>query len=162
VQTIRVRPRVLGAWVRSHLKTAREDFERKTTVQDRQIHVDAPVVLDGELVADPVQALRRTFARPRSCTLIVGEGGSGKTSLACRIARLVMADDASQRPTKHLMLPVLIEHELRVGSGVPDPFLSTIRGQLQALTGSERPHSFHGLWGIAIPPFCSQSCTPST
>ena len=66
--------------------------------------------------------------------LIWGEGGAGKTSIACRIARWAMADAPEQRPAPHRMLPVLIERELdfEVGEG-KDPFTETVRGDLEKL-----------------------------
>ncbi len=59
--------------------------------------------------------------------MIWGEGGAGKTSLACTLAQWAMSDNETQRLSKHRMLPVLIEQEL------DNPLKETIGGQLQAL-----------------------------
>ena len=42
--------RVLDAWVRSHIKKARETFNELKTVNDREVHVSCPVKVDGQLV----------------------------------------------------------------------------------------------------------------
>ncbi len=55
--------------------------------------------------------------------MIVGEGGVGKTSLACQIARWGMGldEDNTRKPkllASHWMLPVLIEQDLEKTSPV--------------------------------------------
>ncbi len=64
----------------------------------------------------------------------LGRRGSGKTSLACQVARWVMSEDAHQRPCKYRMLPVLIEQDLR-----GETFLEAVRGQLQDLVDEPEP-----------------------
>lgn len=141
IQWFNHHPRVLNAWVTSHLSTVAEGFQKKTTVSDRQVHIPLPVVLDGnpinELTSDK---LHSTFAKHRGCLLIWGEGGSGKTSLACQIARWAMTHDRAL--AGHPLLPVLIEHELNfeLADG-KKPFIEAIRGQLQALIGQADPIS---------------------
>jgi len=103
----------LDAWVASVVVTARERFALKTTVKEREVHVGLPVLIDGDSVLDLSAAnLRPTFGRNLACLLIVGDGGAGKTSLACQIARWGMAEPGDQRLAGHLILPVLIEQEL--------------------------------------------------
>lgn len=41
----------------------------------------------------------------------MGEGGSGKTSLACRVGRKALSDDADERIGDHLMISFILEHE---------------------------------------------------
>ena len=78
--------------------------------------------------------LRSTFAQGLGCLLIWGEGGAGKTSLACQVAIWAMAAEPEQRPCDHLMVPVLIEHDLdfAVAPG-KEPLTEAIRRQLQDL-----------------------------
>lgn len=135
------RPRVLDAWVKSTIEIARERFAKKATVEARQIHVSLPVSVDNKTFAElTVGDLRATFRRHLACLLIHGEGGSGKTSLACQVARWGMADDREQRLTDHLMLPVLIEQELDfTGPKDKDPLFEAIRRQLQDLTDVPEP-----------------------
>lgn len=136
-------PRVLDAWVARQIDIAREAFAHKSTVSDRKVYIPIPVVMDGNTVAELAsQDLHTTFWDGRQCLLIWGEGGIGKTSLACHLAKWAMADNKSQRLSRHRMLPVLIEQELdfKLGEG-KDPFRETIRGQLQALIDATEPLS---------------------
>ncbi len=123
------RPRVLDAWVREHLGTAREAFGQLETVRARHIHIPLPVGLDGETVADLTPAeLRPVFARKRALLLIHGEGGSGKTSLACQIALWAISGES---PAPHPMLPILVEHDIEAGEGdTVHPLSQTVQGLL--------------------------------
>ncbi|KAM3115790.1 HEAT repeat domain-containing protein [Phormidesmis sp. 146-33] len=136
-------PRVLDAWVRQQIDVAREAFAHKNTVSDRKVYIPIPVVLDGNTVAELASHdLHTTFWDGRQCLLIWGEGGIGKTSLACHLAKWAMADDKTSRLCRHRMLPVLIEQELDFK--LPDdknPFREAIRGQLQALIDASDPLS---------------------
>ena len=133
--------RVLDAWVAAHAATARRRFELKDTVAGRNVHIDVPVVVDGVTVPDfSSKTLGPIFERRLSCTLIRGEGGSGKTSLACQIARWAMSEVPDERPAGHLMLPILIEHELDFAiGGDADPLTEAIGRQLQDLIESPSP-----------------------
>jgi HEAT repeat protein len=129
------RPRVLDAWVSCHVAKARKNFECKRTVEERSVHIPVPVHLDKETMSDlKGQDLRVVFATGTGRLLIWGEGGAGKTSIACRIARWAMEDAPEQRPAPHRMLPVLIERELDFEVGEKkDPFTETVRGDLEKL-----------------------------
>jgi HEAT repeat protein len=135
------RPRILDAWVRNHIGKARQAFETKRTVSDRSIHITMPVELNRETIAELQGAhLQETFDQNPGCLLIWGEGGSGKTSLACQIGRAAMSKDPTERPAGHLMLPVLIERELDfVSAGAGDPFTEAVRGDLQRLVDKPVP-----------------------
>jgi HEAT repeat protein len=135
-------PRVLDAWVAARLKSVREEFQEKDTVRDRKVYISVPVVLDGETVPQFTgKDLRSTFDKQRGCLLIWGEGGAGKTSLACQIAKWAISNDEADRLCQHPMLPVLIEEELDVQETGQQPFLAAIRGQLQDLTNERDPIS---------------------
>ena len=136
-------PRVLDAWVERQLTIARDAFAHKSTVNDRRVYIPIPVVMQGNTVtAMENHDLQATFLDGRQCVLIWGEGGIGKTSLACQMAQWSMAEDRTKRLCRHRMIPVLIEQELdfRVPEG-KDPFREAIRGQLQALVDSAEPLS---------------------
>ena len=123
------RLRVLDAWVKAHVSVAREGFKEEPTVAARTVHIDLPVVLDGTSFASVgAKDLRPVFTRHLACLLIQGEGGAGKTHLACQIARWAMAQEAQDRPSSYWMLPVLIEHELGEGSRTESD-LSTQSGE---------------------------------
>lgn len=109
-------PRVLDAWVTKHLESVREEFPEKDTVRDRQVYIPVPVVLEGEVVPQLTGSiLSSKFKKKRVCLLIWGEGGAGKTSLACQIARWAFAEDETDRLCEHPLLPVLIEEEFDCG-----------------------------------------------
>ncbi|MGB8701759.1 MAG: HEAT repeat domain-containing protein [Thermosynechococcaceae cyanobacterium] len=134
-------PRVLDAWVSQHLSTARVQFSQKPTVRDRQNWIPLPTVLDGTTVAQLQAAdLRPAFGPQRSRLIIYGEGGIGKTSLACQIGQWAMAPDTSQRLCPHAMLPILLEEPFPVGNeSAVSPLVTAIQGQLQALIDAPEP-----------------------
>jgi HEAT repeat protein len=137
------RPRVLDAWVTRRIVTARDQFRQIATVQQREVHVDVPVELDREVIPSlKPEDLKRAFGRSFTCLLLWGEGGSGKTSLACRIAGWAMSDEVALRPLVQRMLPVMIEQDLNLEVGRDRVVLTeVIRGQLRNLTGEgEAPH----------------------
>jgi HEAT repeat protein len=137
---LKYRPRVLDAWVAANIDSARKGFQKKTTVSDRSVHIPIPVVLDGKNTVLSGKELQQICTDKRFCLLIWGEGGAGKTSLACQLAKWAMSDDATERLCKHPMLPVLIEQELNFGvASGKKPFVEAIRGQLQAAIDATDP-----------------------
>jgi hypothetical protein len=123
--------RVLDAWIDAHIGSAREKFLKNSTVNERSVHISIPVILDGIRVAGlQVEHLQTIFAKKRTCLLIYGEGGSGKTSLACQLAQWAMSDDATERLYRYRIVPVLIEGELKKGK---TRLVEAIQGQLQYL-----------------------------
>ena len=130
---LKYRPRVLDCWVKDHLEEAQERFARLDTVRDRAIHISIQVWLDGKPIDTLTPAhLRPIFERANACVLLVGEGGVGKTSLACRIAHWGLQTAAAKDSAtdamplaSHRMLPVLIEQELG-----ETPLLTAIQEQL--------------------------------
>jgi HEAT repeat protein len=130
------RPRVLDAWVARHVDAARRKFKRKRTVHERSVYVPVSVELDRKVIPElRGQHLRSIFGvRGTGRLLIWGEGGAGKTSLACQIALWGISDRPDERPASHRALPVLIERELdfEVAEG-KDPFTETVRGDLSKL-----------------------------
>ena len=141
IEFFNYRPRVLDAWVTAHIDSAKEGFGKKKTVSDRFVHIPIPVILDKNNLAHLTgKDLQPTFDKKRATLLLWGEGGAGKTSLACQLAMWAMSDDANQRISQHKMLPVLIEQELDfdVAAG-KQPLTEAICGQLQALIGEAEP-----------------------
>ena len=138
-------PRVLDAWVETVAPAYRDNFARLDTVRERIVHVPAPVLLDDTPLPELRPAdLAPTFPRESACLLVWGEGGSGKTSLACQVGRWALADDPAGRPAPHRMLPVLIEEELPPAAaagngddpeGASSPLFEAVRGQVQVLAG---------------------------
>ena len=90
---LKYRPRVLDAWVDVRIEQALAEFESRTTVEERLIHISLPVSVDRgtkpQLTAEDLQIFcKRQLFR----LVIVGEGGIGKTSLAWQIAKWSMSD----------------------------------------------------------------------
>ncbi|MGI2904333.1 HEAT repeat domain-containing protein [Tolypothrix sp. VBCCA 56010] len=141
-------PRVLDAWVAAHLKSVREEFQEKDTISNRNVYISIPVIQNGKTVAQiNGKDLYASFKKHRNCLLIQGEGGVGKTSLACQIAKWAMSEDEAERLCQHPMLPVLIEEELDLQSAedtrvaAKQALMAAIRGQVQDLTNQAEPPS---------------------
>ncbi len=132
---------MLDAWVARHVGVAAGNVLSKKTVEERRVHIPLPVELDREVVPELNGArLRPIFEEGNGRLLIWGEGGAGKTSIACQIAKWAMHDRPEQRPAAHRMIPVLLERELdfEVAEG-SDPFIETLRGDLAKLIGQDIP-----------------------
>jgi len=135
------RPRVLDSWVLAHIETVREQFSQRNTVKSRATYIPVSFELDDKKLPQlRGQDLPAIFTKKRICLLIWGEGGIGKTSIACQIADWAMEPDKTQRLCKHLMIPILIEEELdsKVAEG-KHPFFEAIRGQLKSITNHPTP-----------------------
>ncbi|MBT9313152.1 HEAT repeat domain-containing protein [Leptothoe kymatousa] len=133
---LKYRPKVLDAWVDVRIEQALTEFESRTTVEERLIHISLPVSVDRktnpQLTAEDLQ----TFCKRQLFRLvIVGEGGIGKTSLACQIAKWSMAEVQEERICAHRMIPVLIEEEL------DGTLLDAITLQIRNLRNDEKPVS---------------------
>lgn len=129
--------RVLDAWVESKLPQVRQRFQGLTTVKERSIHIAVPVILKSAITPElGPKDLQPLFKQERVCLLIWGEGGGGKTSLACQIAMWAMSEDTNERLSNHAMIPLLIEQEIdrEIPAGA-NPFLSAIKGALRTIMG---------------------------
>ena len=142
---LKYQPEVMDNWVKEHLpKVADIYFQQKNTFREREIHIDLSVTLDDKELISPLTGdnakLREIFSQNPCYLLIKGEGGTGKTSLACQIAKWMMESDDSLRPSPHQMLPVLIEEvNPIIGENKPpfDGLIESIRGELKSLNQSE-------------------------
>jgi photosystem II stability/assembly factor-like uncharacterized protein len=106
----------LDAWVKKHQKAAEKTFLAKDTVDKRSKHIPLPVRLETEqertLINRPSPKDFRAFMQlPRLVLSIVGIGGSGKSSLACELARWAMSAKEEERLNTHPMIPVLVEED---------------------------------------------------
>ncbi len=134
------RPRVLDAWVWAHIKTVREQFSKNKTVKNRATYIPVAFELDDKKVPElRGEDLQSIFTKKRICLLIWGEGGIGKTSIACQIADRAMEADKTKRLCKHLMIPILIEQLESEFLTAKHPFLEAISGQLKSISNHPTP-----------------------
>ena len=110
---LKYRPRVLDAWVYERIQKARSEFDLRLTVEERLIHISLPILVNQDIHYHLEPKKLQSFCKQKLFRLlIVGEGGVGKTSLACQIAKWAMSDDYQHWLCAHPMIPVLIEEEL--------------------------------------------------
>lgn len=132
VRWVKYRDRVLDTWVNQHWQVAQGEFLQLPTVEKRAIHIPLPVQLEKSNISDLTPAhLAPALAKKTAVLLICGEGGAGKTSLACQIAQWGLAKHLKP----HRMIPVLVETELEDGVTL----VAAIQGQLNALTDQPQP-----------------------
>jgi formylglycine-generating enzyme required for sulfatase activity len=130
VAWLKYRPRVLDAWVAERIKKAQANFEGRETVKARQIYLPAPIRLsDEKLTGLTVKDLQAALKEKQTFRVVIhGEGGVGKTSLACQIAKWAMAEGKEERLCQqHRMLPILIEEELEEGKSLFDAITFQLR-----------------------------------
>jgi hypothetical protein len=128
--------RVLDHWVAKHVAAARANLKSSPTFVRHQHYLPIPACLQGVEYPDlPLCTVRDAFRQLPRLLLICGEGGSGKTTLACDLARLALDENHPARLLPHLALPVLLENNL---PAIDDPrraFHEAVRGRLGALIG---------------------------
>jgi urea transport system substrate-binding protein len=131
--------KVLDAWVSEHLPAAKSNFGNHETVKRRKEYVPVPVSLD-DLVIDKISAseFQPICSSKRWCIHIRGQGGTGKTSLACQLAQWAMDDLTENRLSKtHLMIPILVEPGLGMNTVKDNTSLeSTVLGQLALIVAA--------------------------
>jgi HEAT repeat protein len=135
-------PKVLDAWVEDHCQVAKENFLRQSTVKAHETYIGLPVTLDdGQRSTLPHLSphnLHKTCSQARWCIRIIGEAGSGKTTLACQMALWALSGRPEDRLCRdRKAIPILIESS-------PDRFddewnfTSLIRTQVKVLTGATK------------------------
>jgi HEAT repeat protein len=133
--------RVLDAWVERYADRAQVNFENQGIRKSRNVFCALPVEIDNDLLAAPnADALRKHCERDRWLLRVVGEGGVGKTTLACQIALWALDKDRNKRPCQaRRMIPVILER----GSGLEalrdlSYFKLAVRGLLRDLIGETK------------------------
>jgi hypothetical protein len=104
-------PDVLDAWVARQAPRVELALHNLELFAQRQVYVELPVRVGegGEIIERPnAEALRPIFAKDRTVVAIVGAGGTGKSTLACALARWALAEDAHERLAPHRMIPVFV------------------------------------------------------
>jgi HEAT repeat protein len=139
------RSRVLDAWVDRYAGSVRQSLLQRQTVQERQIYVPLPVSIrtshTTKVSALKPADLHDTCDQERWCIRILGEGGSGKTSLACQLAFWCLSCESDQRIcTRHRSVPVLLEPGNLIPVETGTACLSdVIRSQLQVAARLPEP-----------------------
>jgi hypothetical protein len=104
-------PEILDAWVSRSALRAENSLRQLDLFKQRQIYVPFPI-RKGEndaLIERPsAEAFREIFLRDRTIVSIIGSGGTGKSTLACALARWAFASDPNERLAAHRMLPVFV------------------------------------------------------
>ncbi|MBV9992523.1 MAG: NACHT domain-containing protein [Alphaproteobacteria bacterium] len=96
-------PVVMDAWVARHLVGCRRHIERVRAALGAAVYVPMSVAAtrhDGEEVTVPTptaKAVRELVGSSRAVLGIIGEGGMGKTTLACQIATWFMREEPEER-----------------------------------------------------------------
>lgn len=141
---LKYRPRVLDRWISKRLEQSQADFkswesklELNADQQEEAIYIPIPLSVDGEKKNGNFSFLYlQDVFKSQTCLLIVGEGGTGKSSLACQIARWgagwkTVLQQPVQLLCKHPMLPIPISWDLKNGAGSEEnPLLNAILQQL--------------------------------
>ncbi len=138
----RYHTRVLDAWISKHIDAVDRSFRQRDACRARATFVPLPVLLNGKTVPSLTPAdLRETCSRNRWYVHIQGEGGAGKTTLACQLALWSMAGSAPLRLREdRRMLPVLLEPGLDFDIQKDIESLKrAARGQLQLAVGTVEP-----------------------
>ncbi len=139
VRLFHYRQRVLDAWVKQHVRSVRDNFDKIPCVAERLNHVDVPFSLNGREVSDSRDpAIRALFEDRRVRILIRGMGGSGKSSIAFQLGRLALSADKARRLNqKHLMIPIVIGGEFHSSNDTTRIVVKTAQGLLSDLIGSD-------------------------
>jgi|694.fasta_scaffold14737_3 hypothetical protein len=105
-------PAELDAWVAAHQESLAKAFAETPSVRQRAVHVplDVEFLADGGGQAPPAPLQPHDLAPlladgPARVLLLSGDGGAGKSSLACAIGRWLLAGE----PDGVVRLPVLLE-----------------------------------------------------
>jgi HEAT repeat protein len=140
---------VLDAWVHKHAETASRAFKDRDVCKGRLTYYPLPLIWNNETISQLTpEHLRQTCQGKRWCLRVVGEGGSGKTSLACQIALWAVEAEPANRLCAHRrMIPVILERGAGPNIlGDLNRFTAAIRGQVQNSIGgtSTLPQWFCG------------------
>ena len=137
---LKYNPRVLDAWINKHLATWQKKFLETPIVDEQKDYVSLPVQLNGTEIEELTwETLINSYHQEKRMRLLIwGEASSGKTTIACQIAKWAMKrPEKHQAVHKHLMLPVLINREIEDTEDETRPIIETILTEIQELVDKE-------------------------
>jgi len=126
-------PRVLDDWIRSRESQITTAFENLATVRKSGPYYVVPMEVDGEAIDDANSKDREDRLAARLAAIfdasravvIAGEGGLGKTSLACWIGARAIRDSSANNPDKsrprifpHPIIPILLDSDFTKGASL--------------------------------------------
>ncbi|MHB8270253.1 transporter substrate-binding domain-containing protein [Bradyrhizobium sp.] len=120
-------PRVLDDWIRANERQISTSFQNILTVQSKKLFYAVDITVDGIVINDQNSRDReiklkslaaRIFSESRAI-LVIGEGGIGKTSIACWFGQQALVANAKTERTlngvdifPHPILPILFESDI--------------------------------------------------
>jgi hypothetical protein len=132
------RQRVLDAWIDQRIAYARDYFQRRESQNGRDVWVEFPVKVDATVIPKLSPNDLKPIFRERNVQILInGEGGAGKTSLACRIGYWGMAENSGLRLRPHYMLPLLMDYNF-IQNAQTDNILEPLTAELERLSGTAR------------------------
>jgi photosystem II stability/assembly factor-like uncharacterized protein len=124
---------VLDAWVARQLGKAVQALDQLPIYRSRRTYIESPIrvgdVETGRVFDKPdATTFQSAFGGDRTIIAIVGAGGTGKTTIACALARWSMSPDPKVWPAGHPAIPVI------VGDDTVD-LTATVTGELRKMLG---------------------------
>ncbi|HEV7643896.1 MAG TPA: hypothetical protein VGO50_08160 [Pyrinomonadaceae bacterium] len=135
--------RVLDAWIQKYQGNINTGFLNRGVVAERQTHIPIPVKVNDKRLAElSPEDLKPFFKTSATFIMISGDGGVGKTSHACSIAKWGMGADEDKRLCRHILLPIMIEQGNRLlNAGASNIVENIARMQIERYTEQSSPLS---------------------
>jgi photosystem II stability/assembly factor-like uncharacterized protein len=126
---------VLDAWVARRLPAVRQGLAQLPLFRARRTYIPFPVRVGDAATGDAIDqpgptSFQAIFRNERAIVSIIGGGGSGKTTLACALARWALADEVSSRLQSHWMIPIFVAEDT-------ENLLATVTSGLSRMMGAE-------------------------
>lgn len=125
---------VLDSWVERRLPIVRESLAQLPLYSARKIYIPFPVRIgdiENNLMIEEVEpeVFLAALGSDRTIIAIVGEGGCGKTTLACALARWALWDESGRKLLPHPMIPVVVAEDTT-------DLLGTVNSGLKKMVGA--------------------------
>lgn len=129
----------IDSWILFNYDNIYHHFYSKPIVKSRELFVNLPLLINNNLANNlSLDNLRELFDKGLTCVLINGEGGIGKTSLACQISKICLIKNKKKNLFGHPCIPIIIEDEIDIETPPnKSPFIEYIRRQLQITIGEQ-------------------------